>query len=318
MINFRFHLVSLIAVFLALALGIVVGSTVIDRAIVDGLEAQIDRVERNADAQRAENDELRRQLDELQALSDQMAPFTVRGDRLLDVPIVVFAVRGADEGAVGAVVEAVRAEGALAPVVLWIEAKWELSESVDRDAMAELVGETRGGASDLRAAALEQLSARVAAGGATGVSDNSLASPDVLQALIERGFLVADPAGAADFAPATFPGAGARVLLVSGADDDVAAETVVVPLARSLADSGLLTLVAGPDESPSQDTPRSAVEAIRSDGALADRVSTVDDAESAAGRIAISLGLEELGRGGHGHYGVGSGASRRLPNPAGA
>ena len=43
MINFRFHIVSLIAVFLALALGVVMGSTVIDRAIVDGLHDRIDR-----------------------------------------------------------------------------------------------------------------------------------------------------------------------------------------------------------------------------------------------------------------------------------
>ena len=36
MINFRFHLVSLIAVFLALALGVVMGATVIDRATSTG------------------------------------------------------------------------------------------------------------------------------------------------------------------------------------------------------------------------------------------------------------------------------------------
>jgi len=38
MINFRFHLVSLIAVFLALGLGILVGSTVVDQVIVDRLD----------------------------------------------------------------------------------------------------------------------------------------------------------------------------------------------------------------------------------------------------------------------------------------
>ena len=31
MINFRFHVVSIVAVFLALALGVVMGSTVVDR-----------------------------------------------------------------------------------------------------------------------------------------------------------------------------------------------------------------------------------------------------------------------------------------------
>ena len=50
MINFRFHLVSLIAVFLALALGVVMGSTVIDRAVVNGLENRIKHVENKAEA----------------------------------------------------------------------------------------------------------------------------------------------------------------------------------------------------------------------------------------------------------------------------
>ena len=35
MINFRFHVVSLIAIFLALALGVVIGAGVIDRGVVD-------------------------------------------------------------------------------------------------------------------------------------------------------------------------------------------------------------------------------------------------------------------------------------------
>ena len=38
MINFRFHVVSLIAIFLALALGVVIGAGVIDRGVVDTLE----------------------------------------------------------------------------------------------------------------------------------------------------------------------------------------------------------------------------------------------------------------------------------------
>ena len=41
MINFRFHLVSLTAVFLALGIGIAVGATVVDRATVDFLETRL-------------------------------------------------------------------------------------------------------------------------------------------------------------------------------------------------------------------------------------------------------------------------------------
>ena len=45
MINFRFHIVSLIGIFLALALGIVIGAGVIDRGIVDTLDNRLDNVE---------------------------------------------------------------------------------------------------------------------------------------------------------------------------------------------------------------------------------------------------------------------------------
>ena len=42
MINFRFHVVSLIAIFLALALGVVIGAGVIDRGVVDTLDNRLD------------------------------------------------------------------------------------------------------------------------------------------------------------------------------------------------------------------------------------------------------------------------------------
>ena len=59
MINFRFHLVSLVAVFLALAVGVVMGYGVLGQPTVETLENRIDTVEANADARRAENDLLK-------------------------------------------------------------------------------------------------------------------------------------------------------------------------------------------------------------------------------------------------------------------
>ena len=44
MISFRFHVVSITAVFLAIAIGVVVGSTYVDRAIVDNLQHRIETV----------------------------------------------------------------------------------------------------------------------------------------------------------------------------------------------------------------------------------------------------------------------------------
>ena len=42
MINFRFHLISLIAVFLALAVGVVMGYSVLGQPTVDTLQGRVD------------------------------------------------------------------------------------------------------------------------------------------------------------------------------------------------------------------------------------------------------------------------------------
>lgn len=79
MINFRYHVVSLVAVFLALAVGIVMGSTVIDRAIVDGLRNRIDTANKNTEEKRAENDQLKTSAKGLNAQNTVLAGHVVRG-----------------------------------------------------------------------------------------------------------------------------------------------------------------------------------------------------------------------------------------------
>ena len=56
------------------------------------------------------------------------------------------------------------------------------------------------------------------------------------------------------------------------------------------------------DEGPARG---SLVSAIRSDDVLSARIATVDDLELVQGRVAVVLGLSELGRGVVGHYGYG-------------
>ncbi len=104
MINFRFHLVSIVAVFLALAVGVVMGYGVLGQPTVDTLQNRIDTVEANAESRRKDNDELRAALDLANEAADQSSPFSVT-DRLTDVPATVLAVRGVDEDAVNRTVE---------------------------------------------------------------------------------------------------------------------------------------------------------------------------------------------------------------------
>ena len=58
MINIRYHVYSLVAVFLALAIGVAAGSTVVQRSVVDNLQSTQGRIEQNLDDLEAQNAEL--------------------------------------------------------------------------------------------------------------------------------------------------------------------------------------------------------------------------------------------------------------------
>ena len=55
MINIRYHVYSLVAVFLALAIGVAAGSTVVQRSVVDNLKSTQGRIEKNLDDLEAQN-----------------------------------------------------------------------------------------------------------------------------------------------------------------------------------------------------------------------------------------------------------------------
>src|SRR4051812_24695487 len=112
MVSFRFYLVSITAVFLALAVGITMGATVIDRATVDLLEGQIKTARAQRDATNARNDVLNNQLTARNGVDEQLVPRFVEGT-LTGVPVVVVDVEGGGvENTVDKVAELLRNAGA--------------------------------------------------------------------------------------------------------------------------------------------------------------------------------------------------------------
>ncbi len=93
MINFRFHVVSLIAIFLALALGVVIGAGVIDRGVVDTLNSRLDRVEAKSDRIQGENNRLSTENEP--AVAGDRRHAALRGERApLGDDVGIVAVRG--------------------------------------------------------------------------------------------------------------------------------------------------------------------------------------------------------------------------------
>jgi hypothetical protein len=307
MINFRFHLVSLIAVFLALTVGIVVGSTVVDQAIVDGLRAQVRRVERDSDDTRRENERLSNQNDRLESFLDDVAPFSVDA-RLSGVRTVVVAQRGVDGGAVERLQERLRQADAIAPAVVWLETAWTLEDPDDAARLRAIVGPAAG-PNSLRDLGLDALASRLS-GPLTGAEGDDV---DVLRALVDAGFVSVD--GVDGEALGTYPDGPTSALLIGGAAAPAGPEQLA-ELARAFTTEGAPTIVAELFADAGDGPPVERGEflaTIRDDDSLSEVIGTVDDGELTEGTIAAVLALEESGRGVVGHYGYGAGADSPLP-----
>lgn len=91
MVDFRYHLVSLIAVFLALALGIVLGSGPLRTGIADSLAGDLSSVRAELDAVKAESAQLAEAVEErdnaLGMLGAQVSDGTLKGRTILVVTL---------------------------------------------------------------------------------------------------------------------------------------------------------------------------------------------------------------------------------------
>ncbi|MFN2608553.1 MAG: copper transporter [Acidimicrobiales bacterium] len=317
MINLRYHVVSLVAVFLALTVGIVMGSTVIDRVTVDALNQRVTSVSKSVSNVQAENERLKAQVSTLQGFADQARDQIAQG-RLKGVPVLVVSITGIDRKPVDGLRQALASSQAAMAGTVWFTTKMRVAGDADARALAAALNVAVDRPDALRRLALTRLAA--AAEG----------TPDVnpLPALVSAGFAAWDPppapaststtaAGATSTSTAppvagTLPAAGVRVVLVSGAGADVGDDEVAVPLAQVLGQSSSRLVAA----ESGQDTPGGRavfVGLLRNDATLSARVSTVDDLESPSGQAATVLALEDLAVPRTGDYGVGPGATRQLP-----
>src|SRR5215204_1650240 len=237
MINFRFHIVSLIAVFLALAVGVVFGATVVNSAIVDRLNDRIDTVEDNANKRKAESDELRSEVGQLQGYIDGTKDFAVSG-RLDGITL---ATRGVDADSVKQTVELAQRAGARAPGIIWLEEKLTLSDADALKQLGELLGRSGQSAKATRDEAWNALASRVANG--AGATANG---GDLLTALADDGYISFEPVGdqGDNFSAASFTGGDVRVLLVDGSNGQIAGNEVLAPLSNAFV-ANRLRLVVG-------------------------------------------------------------------------
>ncbi|WP_426572908.1 copper transporter [Aquihabitans sp. McL0605] len=100
MINIRYHIVSITAVFLALGIGVALGSTFLDRATVNVLDRNITSAENRIKASNAENDRLNKQLDQAKDRDNSLiivGSESLVANQLTDVPVLAIAAPGVDK-----------------------------------------------------------------------------------------------------------------------------------------------------------------------------------------------------------------------------
>jgi hypothetical protein len=302
LISFRFHLVSIVAVFLALALGVLVGTTVVNQGVIDDLERRADDAVQRSEELRDQVEGLQADLRTWEAFGASVEPLLVEG-QLVGRQVLVVTQEDVDPGELDGVLRALRESGAASAPVLVVTGRMALADEPGRTELAAALGVGATDPSALAGEAARQLAARIAAG--PGASE-----PDLLERLVAAGFL-ALPGGAS---PEAVGGPSQAVVVLSGGPGEPAVDPALflAPLTVSLVHA-LRPVVAAETE----DSAYPFVPLLRADDSLDGRVVTVDNADTMPGRIAVVLGLRDLLRdpGLGGHYGVKGGATALIPEP---
>ena len=275
MITLRHHLLTIVAVFLALAAGIVLGGGPLSDV---GPTAATSATEQEA----APADD-RAQTDYAESVVSALGPATV-GGRLAERSVALVTVPGADEQVVTALTEQVAAAG------VTVGARYDLTEDLvdpNQKSLVDTLGSqllTQQAEGDVAADAStydrigQLLGLAVATKDAEGQDVNGKARA-IVDAVSGAG-LMAEPGEVAQRAP--------LVLLVLGTDaGDDGSDAILAGLAQGLAAQAVGVVVAG----ATADGGEGQLGRLRADPVSAG-VATLDGVDTAAGRVATILTLQ--------------------------
>jgi Copper transport outer membrane protein, MctB len=315
-ISLRYHIVSLVAVFLALALGIVVGSTVLQEGTVSVLRATSEQVRQQSERNSRENVALKQDLSRLQSFGATVLPELVE-DRLKGRSVVLVDTDKVDSGLRDSVRKVLEDAGARVDgQITFADERLALGADADRQAMARLLAVDDGGTPEvLRGELVKKLAARLATSTALPQEDGRRAS-DMLTGLQDADFL-ADLKLTRPLAAGTdsFPRQGSMFVLLgpsATATAAVAPNAFLVPLAEQVSAQAGGPVAGGEAAAVPEQT--SWILALRDNRAVSRRVSGIDSVDTVYGQLALVEALEgRLQQLPAGQYGVKAGASGLLP-----
>jgi len=309
--------VSIIAVFLALAVGIVVGTTALNGYVLDNLRAANAKVIHDKRGLESNVKDLRNQVSRRDQFASAVSAEVV-GGQLDGQRVVIVTTPGASDGVVKDLTTLLGESGAsLAGEVRLRGDLLDPTKSAVVDDVAAGVAPAglalpEGAATDR--AGVELAAALVAAPGGDAISSDAAtkilaayAGADLIDVNHPPGSKSSSPLGMATLALVVTGGSDGKQLDDAGKQR----QQVVMNLARALDLRGTGALVAGPETAAETG---GLINAVRADGDLSDRVSTVDTVDSPYGGVTAVLALHEQAAGRSGRYGEGPGSQAAAPD----
>ena len=313
MIDFRYLLVTIISIFLALTVGIMLGAGFVGDPLARDLENRIDTVTSQVNEQREQIDQLRAQNEALAAWAQAVEPWAI-DERLDGREVVLFTLDGADGGVIDGSIGALERAGANIVTRITLGSKFALESGPEADQLATIVESVEQKRSEVlmdAAGALGEGAALLAldGGGPTESGEGSaqVAYSELLRLLEEEDFIsVERNSDEGEVVP------NESYFVIAGGNatsPPFEVSSFIRRLSAELATGETDVVVT--ESSSSQ---WEMVATVREDDEINGTVSTVDTGESALGHVALVLVLSEPPANPSGHFGTDDG-TRPLPDP---
>ncbi|SDZ43903.1 Copper transport outer membrane protein, MctB [Micromonospora pattaloongensis] len=312
MINFRYHVVSLTAVFLALAIGLVVGTAALNGPVADSLSDNVNGLRKDNQQLRDTVNSLKEEVNREEDFASEAAQLLLPGKLADKRVLLVVLPSGGDQ--VDGVNKMLTTAGAKVTGRVEVQDKFvnpdnsiELLDLAVRASQPTVPTAKLPGNSD----GVETSSALLATAlldrpqGTAPVSEADLKA--VLSAYSNAGYITVE---------GKLVGPAEIAVVISGqpyVDRDSAKKDAAVVTMVDQFDKAGRVVVAGTGSSAGN-----VVAGVRSDPALSKTISTVDNANTAQGQVVTTLAAaEQVASNKTGHYGLGEGATSLMPKQAG-
>jgi hypothetical protein len=313
-IDFRYHLVSIVSIFMALAVGIVLGAGPLKGDIGASLTQQVTELRAEKAQLRSDLDLARRQTSARDTFSAAVAP-AIMMNQLPGKTVALLVAPGAGGDLVKSTTASLVAAGARVGSTLTLSDAWaDPAKRTMRNTLANrfdarLRIPTVSGTPD-QFAALVLVRAMLAGTGPTAARAPSQAAA-ALAALQTGGLVSVTPDQTLPSSSVVFLGGAVKG---SSPQDIDARLSAYVQLVGALETDGSGVVVATESNTSAPAQSEDLVAAVRRDADAVKVISTVDDADLPMGQSTLVLALAEQYAGGNGQYGLAADAKAVVPD----